>query len=144
MFDLMPFDRRRGMVFNPFSDFDNFEKAFFQHAGLDEFKTDIKDVGDSYQLEADLPGFKKEDINVSLDGDCLTINAQRNTESEETDKNGNFVRRERSYGAFSRCFDVSGIQQEAIKADYTDGVLKLVLPKKANALPSSRTIAINS
>ncbi|WMJ83492.1 Hsp20/alpha crystallin family protein [Oscillospiraceae bacterium LTW-04] len=145
MFDLMPFDRRRSsMIFNPFSDFDKFEKTFFQRTGLDEFKADIKDMGDSYQLEADLPGFKKEDINVSLDGDCLTIGAQRSTESEETDSKGNFVRRERSYGAFSRCFDVSGIQQDAIKAEYTNGVLKLTLPKKANTLPSSRTIAIES
>lgn len=145
MFDLMPFDRRRrGMIFNPFSDFDNFEKAFFQHAGLDEFKTDISDLGDSYRLEADLPGFKKEDISVSLDGDCLTIGARRSTENKETDSKGNFVRRERSYGAFSRCFDVSGIQQDAIKAEYTNGVLKLTLPKKANALPSARTIAIES
>ncbi|HWP51026.1 MAG TPA: Hsp20/alpha crystallin family protein [Clostridia bacterium] len=145
MFDLMPFDhKRRNLVFNPFSDFDNFEKAFFQHTGLDEFKADIKDLGDSYRLEADLPGFKKEDISVSLDGDCLTIGAQRSTENEETDSKGNFIRRERSYGAFSRCFDVSGIQQDAIKAEYTNGVLKLTLPKKANALPSSRNIAIES
>lgn len=143
MFDLMPFDRkRRSMIFNPFSDFDNLEKAFFQNTGLAEFKTDIKDIGDSYRLEADLPGFKKEDISISLDGDCLTIGAQRRTESEETDKNGNFIRRERSYGAFSRSFDVSGIQQEAIRAEYTDGVLKLTLPKKANTLPTARTIAI--
>ncbi|MDF3003705.1 MAG: Hsp20/alpha crystallin family protein [Oscillospiraceae bacterium] len=145
MFDLIPFDRRRrGMIFNPFSDFDNFEKAFFQHTGIDEFKADIKDLGDSYQLEADLPGFKKEDINVSLDGDCLTIGAQRSTESEETDSKGNFIRRERSYGAFTRCFDVSGIQHDAIRAEYTNGVLKLTMPKKANTLPASRTIAIES
>lgn len=143
MFDLMPFDRaRRGMVFNPFSDFDNLEKAFFQNSGLAEFKTDIKEAGDSYRLEADLPGFKKEDISISLDGDLLTIGAQRSTENEEADKDGSFVRRERTYGAFSRSFDVSGIQHEGIKAEYTDGVLKLTLPKKANTLPASRTIAI--
>lgn len=143
MFDLMPFERNnRGMVFNPFLDFDNFEKAFFQHSGLDEFKTDIKDVGDSYELQADLPGFKKEDIKVSLEGNCLTIGAERKTENEETDNKGNYVRRERSYGAFSRSFDVSGIQQDSIKAEYTDGVLKLTLPKKAKELPAARNIDI--
>lgn len=143
MFDLMPFDRKNhGMIFNPFLDFDKFEKSFFQHTGLDEFKTDIKDLGNSYQLAADLPGFKKEDVNISLDGDCLTISAERRTENDETDSKGNFVRRERSYGAFSRSFDVSNIQQDAIKAEYTDGVLRLDLPKKANELPSARSIAI--
>ncbi len=144
MFDLMPFDRRTTVsAYNPFRDLDNFEKAFFGRSPLSEFKTDIKDIGDAYTLEADLPGFKKEDINLALDGDLLTITAQRNEEHEERDDSTNYVRRERSYGCFTRSFDVSAIQTDAIAADYADGVLKLTLPKKSQATPTTRTIAIN-
>lgn len=145
MFDLMPFDRkRRNLLFNPFAELDSLEKAFFQNTSLAEFKTDIRDLGDSFLLESDLPGFKKEDIHVSLDGNYLTVSAQRNYENEETDGQGNFIRRERSYGEFRRSFDVTGIAVDDIKAEYNNGVLKLTLPKKVNTQPAARTIAIES
>ena len=107
-----------------------------------EFKTDIKDTGKEYELEADLPGFKKEDINIELDDNYLTIQAERKYENDEKDKKGNYVRRERSYGSFSRSFDVSGIDVSAIKASYQDGVLKLILPKKEEAVPATRRLEI--
>ena len=100
------------------------------------------DRGDHYELRADLPGFRKEDINLSLEGDMLTIQARRHSEWEDKDKQGNFVRCERSYGTYSRSYDMSEIQTEGIQADYTDGVLTLQLPKRAVTMPASRRIEI--
>ena len=109
---------------------------------LAEFKTDILDQGDHYELRADLPGFKKEDISLSLDGDTLVISAERHSDWEDKDKQGNFVRCERSYGNYSRSYDMSEIQTDAIEAGYQDGVLTLKLPKKAPNTPASRQIEI--
>ena len=86
--------------------------------------------------------FEREDINIELDDTYLTIQAERKSETEEKDKKGNYVRRERSYGSFSRSFDVSGIDVSAIKASYQDGVLKLVLPKKEEIVPAARRLEI--
>lgn len=143
MFELTPFVRRNhAAVYDPFRMFDEMEKRFFKEGGIGEFKTDIRDTGEAYELEADLPGVKKEDIKVELDGNYLTVSAERNTESGEKDKKGNYVRRERSYGSYSRSFDVSGIQTDQITASYNDGVLQLRLPKKQEALPTTRRLEI--
>ena len=139
MFGLTPYERKNSaMTYDPFKAFENFEREFFKTNGLAEFKTDIKE----YELEADLPGFKKEDINIELDDTYLTIQAERKSETEEKDKTGSYVRRERSCGSFSRSFDVSGIDVSAIKASYQDGVLKLVLPKKEEIAPAARRLEI--
>ena len=108
----------------------------------DDFISITDEDGKEYELEADLPGFKKEDINIELDDTYLTIQAERKSETEEKDKTGSYVRRERSYGSFSRSFDVSGIDVSAIKASYQDGVLKLVLPKKEEIAPAARRLEI--
>lgn len=144
MFNMMPYSRRRGDLYNynPFRDLDKLEKEFFGSSNLGEFKTDIKDNGSEYELEADLPGFKKEDIRLDISGDELVINAERHSEYEEKDKQGNFVKCERSYGSYSRSFDISGVKQEEIKASYKDGVLKLILPKTDKALPESKHLKI--
>ncbi len=79
MFELRPFERRNNHV-AAYDPWDQMERAFFGDGswgrGLSEFKTDIQDKGDSYLLEADLPGFKKEDIHVDVDGDTMTIRAE--------------------------------------------------------------------
>lgn len=144
MFDMMPFARSHGTVanYNPFREFENMERQFFGTNSLAEMKTDIQDKGDYYELKTDLPGFKKEDINLSLDGDVLTIQAERHSEWENKDQQGSFVRCERSYGSYSRSYDVSEVNTEAIEAGYTDGVLTLKLPKKAKVVPTSRQIEI--
>ena len=143
VFNLIPFDRRVNLeATNPFRDMENFASGFFRDSAFTAIRTDIQDKGDHYLLEADLPGFKKEDINIELDDTYLTIQAERKSETEEKDKKGNYVRRERSYGSFSRSFDVSGIDVSAIKASYQDGVLKLVLPKKEEIVPAARRLEI--
>ena len=139
---LVPYSRKNHSVYNPFQDFDDLEKAFFSDRSLGELKTDIKDLGESYALEADLPGFKKEDIHVDIEDGYMTISAERSNETEKKDDKGNFVRRERSYGSFSRSFDVSSVKTEDITGEYKDGVLTLTMPKKEENVPTSRRIEI--
>lgn len=140
MFELTPFVKRNNAaVYDPFRLFDEMERNFFKGSSIGEFRADIRDTGDAYELEADLPGVKKEDIQVELDNNYLTISAERHAEKDEK---GNYVRRERSYGSYSRSFDVTGVQTDQITAEYTDGVLKLRLPKKQESLPTTRRLEI--
>ena len=140
MFDLMPFERRTRNLSNMF---DAFEKTFFNEfpASYSEIRTDIRDLGDKFLLEAELPGFKKEDIKLDLNGDTLTISAEHKEESEQKRDDG-YIRRERRYGSFARSFDVSGIRTDAISASYENGVLSLELPKAVPAQPVSRQIEL--
>ena len=155
MFDMRPYrnnnDRRNNLsAYNPFREMDAFERNFFNdpfgswfdHSALASFKTDIKDNGDSYTLEADLPGFDKKDIHLDINGDMLTVSAERHSEHEEKDKKNKYVRCERSYGSYSRSFDLSGVKADEIKAKYENGVLKLTMPKKENTLPEARHLEI--
>ena len=142
MFDMMPFEHRNHMSYNPFRDLENWERSFFGDWSTG-FNTDIKDKGDHYELEADLPGVKKEDIAVDIDGDRMTISAHRSAETEEKDDNSQYLRRERSYGSFSRSFDITGINEAGITAAYNNGILELNLPKAVPVVPESRRIAID-
>lgn len=141
MFGMIPFARDDD---NMFDVFDNFERNFFgkSNAELPDFRTDIKDNGDSFTLEAELPGFNKEDIDLDVKDGILTISAEHKEEKDEKDDKGNYLRRERRYGSFSRSFDVSGIDETAIGAAYKNGVLELTLPKAKAVIPESRKIAI--
>ena len=136
-------------TYNPFREMEEMERRFFgphfddffRNTDLAEFKTDVTDEGDHYLLEADLPGFNKEDIHLDLADDTLTIRAERHSNVEKKEK-PQVVRVERSYGSYCRSFDLSGIEAENIKAKYADGVLQLILPKKAEIVPASRQIEI--
>ena len=128
--------------YNPFRDFDDIDRAFFGDNTLTEFKTDIRDMGDGFVLEADLPGFKKEDIKLSLNGETLTIKATRHSDFEDQDKKSGYLRRERSYGTYTRSFDVTGVEVSQISASYNDGVLRVRLPKQGPKQPDNRTIVI--
>ena len=139
MFDMIPFDRRdRNMM----RAWDNFEKNFFgDWSGMmTGFRTDIIDKGDKYVLEAELPGFEKGDIHIDLDGDMLTIRAEHNSEEEK--KHHKYVRQERSYSSYSRSFRIADVKPDEISAEYKNGVLELVMPKKEGNLPSGRSIEI--
>ena len=117
MFELIPFDRRNRSVvsFDPFRTLDDIERSFFANTpAVTSFRTDVSDDGDSYKLEAELPGFKKEDISIDIDNECLTISAERSFDKKD-DKN-NYVKRERYYGSYSRSFDVSNIDIDKIEA----------------------------
>ena len=128
--------------YNPFRDFDDINRAFFGDNTLTEFKTDIRDMGDSFVLEADLPGFKKEDIKLSLNGETMTIKATRHSDFENQDKKSGYLRCERSYGTYTRSFDVTGVDVSKISASYNDGVLAVRLPKQGPKEPENHTITI--
>ena len=137
MFELTPYSTRRS-VYDPFNLFNDFFGT--NTNSVMELRTDITDKGDAFVLEADLPGFKKDDIKIDLENDRLTIKAERHSEHEEN-RNG-CIRRERHFGTFERSFDVSGIETQSIKANYTDGVLTLTLPKRPELVPDNRSIVI--
>lgn len=141
MFDLIPFDRKQHDLFDYF---DRFEKSFFDGIGkeVSAFRTDIMEKDDRYVLQAELPGFRKEDIKISIDGSNLTIRAEHNEEKEEKDEKKNFIRRERRYGSFARNFDITGIQADGISAQYDNGILELNLPKEEPKKLESRSIEI--
>ena len=148
MFEIRPYrkNNNRHLSYNPFREMEEFEREFFgdffNSGDIAEFKTDIIDCGDSFLLEADLPGFDKKDIHLDINGDTLTINAERHSEHEVKDKKEKYVRCERSYGKYSREFDISMIDVDKIKAKYENGVLKLTLPKKKEVLPDSKHLEI--
>lgn len=143
MFNLTPYERKINNInlWNPFRELDEIEKNFFGNNNV-AFKTDIKDEGDHYLLEADLPGFKKENVNIDIDDGYLTITATRKSEYEDKDKKGNYVRCERSYGSYTRSFSLDGIDSENIGAELVDGVLKLTLPKQVKETPKTRRLEI--
>ena len=116
--------------------------SLFKAEGMTGFRTDISDQGDSYLLEADLPGFDKDSIHVELSEDTLTISAERHSQHEEEDKKDSYVCCERSYGRYQRSFDVSGIDKEGIRARYADGVLSLTLPKVPEVQPAVKRLMI--
>ncbi|MBR4928871.1 MAG: Hsp20/alpha crystallin family protein [Oscillospiraceae bacterium] len=128
--------------FDPFRDMEEMERRFFApSAPAFGFRTDILEEDGGYKLQADLPGFDKEDIHVDVEGDLLTISAERREENEEN-RDG-YVRRERRFGSYKRSFDVSEIDQDAIAGDYTNGVLTLHLPRKEAEAPAAKRIELS-
>ena len=95
-------------------------------------KTDIRETDGSYELDVDLPGFKKDEIKVQLKDGYLTLAAAKGLDKDEKDKEGNYIRRERYAGALSRSFYVgNGVKNEDVHAKFENGVLRLSVPKKA-------------
>ena len=137
MFGMIPFTREENNLWN---EWNNLEKSLFGSMNGGQFRCDIKDEGDKYVMEAELPGFQKEDISVDIQDDRLIITARHNSEKEE--KKDNYLRRERQYGSFCRTFDLSGIQADNISASYQNGILELTLAKQQVQVPAKRTIAI--
>ena len=144
MFELIPFERtmRNLNSFSPFRQMEEMQRSFFNaNSASSLFRTDVSDLGDAYKLEAELPGFSKDDININIEDERMTISVERKMDNSE-DK-PNYLRRERFYGSYSRSFDLSGIDSDNISASYADGVLSLNLPKQAVAVPASRRLEIN-
>lgn len=118
----------------------DFEKNFFQRAAFSQIKCDVEDLGKDYVLSAELPGFDKDDIKVDITNDMMTISASHKNENDVRDARG-YLRRERNYGSFFRSFNISNVHTEDIKATYTNGVLRIVMPKKSEAEP--KRISLN-
>lgn len=142
MLNLVPY-RKHSDLYNPFRELEEFERSLFAPDTFASFRTDIEDDGDKLILSADLPGFQKEDIHVDIDGDRLSINAERHSNYEKKDRRGNYLRCERSYGSYCRTFSLDGIDADNISASYEDGVLKLALPKQQATKPDCRRLEIH-
>ena len=118
------------------------EPLYGKHA-KNLMKTDVREKEDSYELDIDLPGFKKEEITVELKNGCLTISATKGLEKEESEKDGKYIRQERYTGACSRSFYVgSEVTPAQIGAKYEDGILRISIPKAVKQLPQSTTVDI--
>ena len=105
-------------------------------------KTDVRETEDTYEVDMDLPGFKKDEINVDLKNGYLTVSAAKGLDKDEKDKNGKYIRQERYTGAMSRSFYVGDVAPEDVKAKFEDGTLQIPLPKgKKRALPNPTTVS---
>ena len=137
--------------FNDFRDFDReFEhmnretnRALYGRKARNLMKTDVRETDDGYELDVDLPGFKKDEVDVKLSDGYLTISAAKGLDKDEKDKKGNYIRRERYSGAMQRSFYVGDIKGEDIRARFENGILSLTVPKAdVKKLPEHNTIAI--
>ena len=138
---------------NLFDDFDNFNfdkalnrmnRELYGKHSRNMMKTDVHETDNSYELDVDLPGFKKDEINVQLDNGYLSISAAKGLDKDEEKKNSKYIRRERYAGAMSRSFYVGdNLTQQDIKAKFEDGILKISVPKKdVQQIEQNKYIAI--
>ena len=135
--------------------FDDFDRSFFRGFGnIDHtlygkhaqhmMKTDVKELEDSYEVDVDLPGFKKDEIHLELNNGYLTISTEKTLEKDNEGKKGKMLRQERYSGVMQRSFFVGEhLTEEDIKASYDSGVLHVIIPKKeAPKAPEKKTILI--
>ena len=120
------------------------EEALYGKHGRNLMKTDVREKENSYELDMDLPGFKKDEITVDLKNGYLTIGVSKGLDKDQKDADGKYIRRERYAGACSRSFYVgTAVRPEDIGAKYEDGILKLSVPKMGKReLPESTSITI--
>ena len=132
------------MNFPTFRDFDDIDKKLYGKHATHVMKTDVHEHDDQYEIDIDLPGFKKDEINLSLVNGYLVVGAAKGLDQNEKDKKGKIIRQERYAGSMQRSFFVGdAVKEEDIKAKFEDGVLKLNVPKKeAPKIPEKKTIMI--
>ena len=140
MYGLTPFGRNAFNLFNVFNDADR--DFFGDTMPVNACRTDIKDEGEKYVMESELPGFEKEDISIDVKDSYLVISAEHSTNNDEKDENGKYIRRERSYGSYKRSFDISDVNSDGISAEYKNGILTIELPKKKPQEPVSKRLEI--
>ena len=135
------FDELFDDAFRPMWDMD---RALYGKHARAVMKTDVRETDSGYELDIDLPGFKKDEVKLDLKDGYLTISAAKGLDRDEKDKQGHYIRQERYAGQCSRSFYVGdSIQPTDVHAKFEDGILKLTLPKAAQEkLPEHNTIAI--
>ena len=124
--------------------FPEVDKALYGKHAAHEMKTDVRQTDSGYEVDIDLHGFKKDEIDVQLDNGYLSISAAKGLDKEEKDKEGKYIRKERYAGSMSRSFYVGdAITEDDIKAKYESGILRLSIPKKeAKQVETTKRIAI--
>ncbi len=135
MFDMIPFTRS----YTPSKIWDPFQEFFgtVAHAAA----TDIRETDQDFTIETELPGYDKNEIAVNVKEGVLTVRAEHHNAGEQSDKDG-YIRRERTDATLERRFEVSGVDANAITAQYVNGVLKLTLPKLPETVPEQHQIQI--
>jgi len=141
---LMPSIFNNNFVDNFFDDMFRWP-ANYRKADSTVMRTDVKDLGDKYELSMELPGYQKEDIKAELKDGIMTITAEKKQNNDEKDTDGNYIRRERYYGSCQRSFQVGeALTEEDIHAEFKDGILSITLPKEKEkpAVEEKKYIAI--
>ena len=138
------FDDLMNFEFPRFRDLDDVDQKLYGKHANRVMKTDVHEQDDHYDVDIDLPGFKKDEIKIELENGYLTVNASKGLDKEEKNDKGKLIRQERYSGSMQRSFYVGeNVTEEDIKAKFEDGVLKLTVPKKdAPKLPEKKTICI--
>ena len=105
--------------------------------------TDVREVENGYEIDMNLPGFKKDEVEIQLQDGCLTVSAAKGLDKDEEDKKGRYIRQERYAGSLSRSFYVGeDVEPSEISGKFEDGILKLSIPKAEKKLPKSSSITI--
>ncbi len=138
------FDDLMDLTFPMMRDFGDIDKKLYGKHANHVMKTDVHENEGGYEVDIDLPGFKKEEIALNLENGYLTVSAAKGLDKDEEDKRGKLIRRERYCGSMQRSFYVGeNVTDDEIKARFEDGVLKLTVPKKdEKKLPERKTIMI--
>lgn len=124
--------------------FNNFGRSFFNswNNELKSLKSDIKETDKAYVIKIDMPGVDKKDIALNFKDDVLTVDAKRDSFSDESDDKGNMIANERDYGTYTRSYRLPKVDSKAISAKYEDGVLTITLPKTKEEIDSNHSIDI--
>ena len=138
MFEIIPWEKNS----MPAKRNDIFDQALsnFFNCSKNNFSVDLKESDKEYIIEVDLPGFEKDNINISYEKGYLTISAKRTTLKEDSEEN--FVKKERTFGEFSRSFYMNNVDEDKINAKFENGVLKINLPKIVDNNTNKKKIKI--
>ena len=131
--------KRTGDVFDAIEDF---FKPMFYDEQLDSMRTDIKETDKDYQLSIEMPGFRKDEIKVSLENGYLTVSAEKNETEEEGKENSKYLRKECRVSCQRSYYVGDKVQEENVKAKYENGMLQLTVPKEEPKKIASKSIAI--
>jgi HSP20 family protein len=144
MAGLIPYGRKKGLAKNDPFDMGlwdrDFLRSFFGDTSVSGFRVDAKDKGDHYEIDAELPGLERNEIDVSLNDGYLTISANHNEEKKT--ESDDYVLNERRMGSVSRTFAVGDIKEDKVSAEYKDGILKVILPKTSGDKKETKKIDI--
>ena len=131
LFDDFMDDFSRGFQFPEFPEFQDVDKKLYGKHAKNLMKTDVKDTDSGYEIDMDLPGFKKDEIKMKLENGVLTINASKGLDKDEKDKKGKYVRRERYAGSLTRSFYVGNqVTEKDVHPKYENGILSFTVPKE--------------
>ena len=126
-----------------FPTFPNVDKELYGKHAKNLMKTDVKETENAYEIDIDVPGFKKDEISVELKNGCLNISAAKGLDKEEKDKDGKYIRQERYAGACSRSFYVgTDVDPAEVAAKFENGILSISVPKASRQLPAKSTVEI--